>query len=179
MILKPRTIVVIAPTVSPPQDTYKASFEAHLSSRFTPEVVCADADPSLDTPLIDLRDGLRLAMRSLEHSFSGRQDLEYGVYVLPMLMQRDASANANTKPYPIIIITIRSWQRTEWAVAYPLESTVPRLVVEEVASSITTVMTERNSSDCSDPAEQIAFARLIDGIREGINGAIMATPPSH
>ncbi len=174
MILKPRTVVIISPTDLPAQDTYKASFLAKLGKRFVPEVVCAGA---FDTPPEDFRDGLRIAMQSAEESFNGRTDLEYAAHVLPMFMEREPNAPPDMKPFPIVAITVRSWQRTEWIVPYAIESIVPPRVLTEVAACISIVMEERKSPRALDEEENAKVATLITDICRGIDAALEATMP--
>ncbi len=168
MVHKPRTVVLIAPTDMPPQDTYRAKFIAHLRKQFIPEIVYPEKQLHMDT----LRDGLRYAMEHAEQAFVGRNDLEYAAFVLPTFIARGGSQPPEDNPVPVVAITIRSWQCTEWVVPYAIQPVVPMLVLAEIADSISTVMMERNSREARDHEEKVAVAKLINGICKGINSAL-------
>jgi hypothetical protein len=104
-------------------------------------------------------------------------DIEYAAYVLPAAVERKPGAGDTIPPFPVILITIRSWQTTEWTFAYPIESSVPQSVVHEVACSIADVMEERNSRDSTDREEQLAVASLVDNLRLAIDGALSVVAP--
>lgn len=173
----PKAIVTIAPTLSPPQDLYRSSFIARLTSHFDADVRCADESSAPSYALEDLREGISFAMGHVEQSMKGRNDVYLSAYVLPAAVERRPGAGDSLPPFPVVLISVRSWRQTEWTFAYPIESAVPRSVIEVVACSIADVRKARDSRDSTDPEEQKAVVQLITQLRLGIDGAIQAVAP--
>ncbi len=173
MHTRPTAVIIVAPTISPRQEVYKACFTHQLRNRFRAEVVCAAGD--FQETLHDLRDGVRFSLECAAAPFKERPHLEYVAYVMPTCVDSGTGAEFS----PVVMIAIRSASMREWVYSYIIDTPVPQSVLTEVEDSICTVLSERSGSRASVleqrdrlTSEQIVADSLAYALRHGIDSAL-------